>query len=134
MAGKIPTTFAVSCSRQAYCPLRFPTSPSLFFSPFLLYPPLPSFFDIFSPILPLFTLFSSSLLLFHFFPQFPVIFLHLLSFSAFSSVFGQSDASPCDPFVTNVPHEAPPTHRTRHVVKEDFACFSAFQAHSKKGS
>ena len=99
---------------------------SLFFCPFLLHPPLPSLFRIFSPILTLFTLFSSSVLLFHFFPQFSSIFpsppLIVCFFPAFF----------CDPFVTNVPHEAPPTHRTRHVVKEDFACCSAFSGTFKK--
>ena len=110
--------------------------PNFPFSLFLPFPPFSSTYFPFSHFSPTFHLFTLSLLPFTFslfFHNFPVIFLHLLSFSAFSNVFffGHSDASPCDLFVSNVPHEAPPTHRTRHVLKEDFA---SFEAHSKKGS
>ena len=63
------------------------------------------------------------------FPQFSITFSTFLLFPTF---FGQSDASPCDLFVSNVHHEAPSTVRTRHVVEEDFACFSAFLGTFKK--
>ena len=59
MAGKIPTTFAVSCSDFHFF---------FFFSLFSPFPLLPSFF-------------------FTFFLIFPIICLHLLRFSAFSDVF-----------------------------------------------
>ena len=97
-----------------------------------------SFFVIFpfrSPIFPLFSLpFSFSL-----FPQlssnFPAVVLHFLTLSAFSFVFfffGQSDASPRNPLSAMCSTRHRILRRTRHVVKEDFACFSAFLGTFKK--
>ena len=82
MAGKFPTTFAVSSNRPAA-------------QPFLLSCSLPSSFVLHFPscfpFFPQFFLFSPFSLLpsfFHcFFPQFSSNFHHLLQFSAFSSVF-----------------------------------------------
>ena len=109
-----------------YRPLGFPTFPSLLlhFSPFLLSPPLLSLFS-FCLLFSLFPFFPSSTVSMKF-PSPPLIFCF------FQRFFGQSDASPRDSFVSNVPHEAPPTHRTRHVVKQDFAMFLGIFRHIQK--
>ena len=121
--AKFPTTFATSCNRPS---ALWASQPSLLscslFSTFLLrFTSLFSFFlhcFLFSP----FSLFPSL-----FFTFFSTIFQYFSftssHFPLFLAFFGQSETSSCDPFVSNVPHEAPHTHRTRHVVKEDFCIF-----------
>ena len=75
--AKIPTTFATSCNRPS---ALWASQPSLLSCSLLS--------TFFSPIFLLFTLFPSSLLFFSpFFHSFPAIFLQLLQFSIFSSIF-----------------------------------------------
>ena len=77
-----------------------------------------SFFFLFSPFFhPPFLFF------FPFFHSLPVIFHHFLQFHAFSSFFGQSDASPCDPLSAMCTTRHGILKRTRHVLKEDFCIF-----------
>ena len=129
MAGKIPTTFATSCNRPS---ALWASQPSLLSCSLLppfssASPPFSLFFSNVFSFLP-FSLFPS--LFFTFFPQFSSNFPSPpLTSRFFQRFFGQSDTSPCDPFVSNVPHEAPPTHRTRHVVKEDFCIFFGIFGH-----
>ena len=127
MTNIIPTVFATSCSRPT---ALWASQPSLVscshLSSFVLHC---SYFLIISPISPLFTLFPLP-----FFSLFSTVCQQLSftfsHFPLFPVFFGQSDASPCDHLLT----EMTGSHkRTRLVVKEDFACFSAFLAHSKKG-
>ena len=87
MAGKIPTTFATSCNRPSALRASQPSLLSCsLLSTFLLR--FTSLFSFFLQCFLLFTLFPSSLLFFSpFFQSFPAIFLQLLQFSIFSSIF-----------------------------------------------
>ena len=90
--------------------------PNLPFSLVLSFPPFssasPPFSLFFSNVFSFHPFPSSLLFFFTFFPKFSSKFFFTSShFQLFPASFGQSDTSPCDPFVSNVPHEAPPTHR-----------------------
>ena len=125
MTDIVPTVFAISCSRPTALCASQPSLLSCFhLSSFVLHffqvSPFFLQFSLFSP----FSLFPSLFLFSHNFQQLSFTYSH---FPLFPTFFGQSDASPCDPLLT----EMTGSHkRTRHVVKQDFACW----AHPKKGS
>ena len=130
MAGKIPTTFAISCGRPTALWASQSSLPS--------YSPLSScvlhfsHFPILSPIFHLFTLFPLPFSFSLFFHNFRAIFLHLLPLSAFPVFFGQSDASPCDPLVSNVLHEAQDNETNATCCERGFCLFLCIFRHMRK--
>ena len=108
--------------------------PNLPFSLFLSFPPLSSTslsFSIFSPFFPLFTLFPPPFF-FSFFLHFSNNFpspSHVPLFPAFS---GQSDASPCDHCVSNVPHKAQDTETNATCCGRGFCIFLGIFRHIQK--
>ena len=124
MAGKIPTTFAISCNKPA---ALWASQPSLLscspLSSFVLhFSHFSHYFSNFLSFLP----FHTSLLFFSPFPTiFPALFLRLLPLSVFfQRFFGQSDASPCNSLVSNVHHEAQHTETNATCCERDFCLFS----------
>ena len=128
MAGKIPTTSAISCSMPtALCA----SQPSL-----LSCSLLPSFVLHFSQFshsfsnFPSFHPFPSSLLFFSvIFQYFSFTFSH---FPLFQCFFGQSDASPCDLLVSNVPHEAQDDETNATCCERGFCMFLGIFRHIQK--
>ena len=89
--------------------------PNVFFN-FSSFHPFPSSLPFFSPFFPQFT--SN-------FPSLP--------FTLFPAFSGQSDASPCDPFVSNVHHEARDTEANATCCESAFCIIlGIFWAPSKK--
>ena len=113
--GKWQASFQ-ECLRYREAGLRPSGFPNL---PFHLSPPLLSPFSILSPLVPLFTPFPSSLLSFllfsTIFQQFSFTFLHFPLFLPFLVKETRLHA------MCSTRHRI--LRRTRHVVKEDFACF-----------
>ena len=96
---------------------------------------LPPFSSL-SPFSPFFLSFFSHFSLFPslfspFFQYFSFTSSHFLRFPA---LFGQSDASPCNPFVSNVPHEAQDNETDATCCERGFCLFLYFLTHSKKRS
>ena len=94
---------------------------------------LPPFSSL-SPFSPFFLSFFSHFSLFPslfspFFQYFSFTSSHFLRFPA---LFGQSDASPCNPFVSNVPHEAQDNETDATCCERGFCLFLYFLTHSKK--
>ena len=106
--------------------------PNLLFSLFL--PP----FSSLSPFFPFFffPLFSHFYLSFFLKKFFPLIFQHVSFTFSHLPLFPVFLAKATCLHVTPLSAMCPTRHRimrrTRHVVKEDFDCFSAFSAHSKR--
>ena len=117
------------CLRYRVAGLRpsgFPNLPFSLFSPFHLAPPLLSLFPILSP----FSLFPS---FFFFFPQFSSNFPSPSPTFRFSSRFWvKATRLHVTPLSTMCSTRHRILRRTRHVVKEDFAGFSAFSGTFKK--
>ena len=134
MAGIIPTVFAVSCSRFM---ALWISQPSL-----LSFSLVSTFLLRFSPFFPLFLRFSLFSLLFplpfsfsSFFPQFARIFPSPSpTFRFFSRFLVKATRLHVTPLSAMCPTKHKILRRTRHVVKEDFACFSALLGTFKKGS
>ena len=111
--------------------------PNLPFSLFLSFPPFSSASLPFSHA---FSNFPS----FHFFSIFPSPFFPLFSticqhfsftfshFPLFLPFFGQSDASPCNPLVSNVPHEAQNTETNAACCERGFCMFLGIIVHIQK--
>ena len=131
MAGKIPTTFAMSCNRPA---VFWSSQPSLLSCspPFHLCPPLLPFFPFFLQFLSLFTLFTFPFSFFLFFPQFSSTFPSPSRTLRFFPALTKPTRLHETPLSAMCPTRHRILRRTRHVVKEDFAWFSAFLGTFKK--
>ena len=128
MAGIVPTVFAASCGRSTALSISQPSLLS-FFYPFHLSPPLLSFFSNCHSFHP-FSLFPSLFSFFStMFQQFSFTFCH---FPPFLPFFGQSDASPCNPLVSNVLHEAQDTETNAACCERGFCMFLCIFRHIQK--
>ena len=113
---QIPTTFAISCNRPT---TLWASQPSL-----LSCSLLSSFLLRFSHVSHSFSNFPSLFSLLSFLLFFSTIFQQL-SFRFFQRFFffGLSDASPCDPFVSNVPHEEQDTETNAGMLNRSGGTF-----------
>ena len=131
MAGKIPTTFAISCNRPT---ALWASQPSLLscslFSTFLF---RFSHFPILSPIFTLFTLFALPFFFFSFFPQFSTKFPSPSpTFRFFQLFLAKATRLHVTPLSAMCPTRHRILRRTLHVVKEDFCMFLGIFRHIQK--